>query len=107
MRSSSVARKLKQVGKADSLKANLGTTRLRNGSDAGFLLLDAALKPLYVNAEAGWILFHPEKTPKAKDFSRPPSPKIRTISASGAARGQASLKRGGSFGREDVRLPIL
>src|SRR5260370_3848371 len=86
MRSSSVARKLKQVGKADSLKANLGTTRLRNGSDAGFLLLDAALKPLYVNAEAGGILFHPQKTAEGKGFADQPSSQIPTIAPTGAPR---------------------
>ena len=91
MRSSRVADKVKQVGEADNGRANPNTTRFANRSDAGFLLLDAALKPLYVNAEAGEILFHPERPTNAKDFADQLASKIRTMVANGGSNGRLSL----------------
>ena len=91
MRSSSVARKLKQVGKADSAEANSSTTWLPKRSDTGFLLLNAALKPLYVNPQAEEILFHPERPTKAKDFADQLASKIRTMVTNGRPNGRLSL----------------
>jgi DNA-binding CsgD family transcriptional regulator len=91
MRSSRVANRVKQVGESDNGGANSHATRLANRSDTGFLLLDAALKPLYVNAEAGEILFHPEKPKKAKDFADQLASKIRTMAASEGPSGRLSL----------------
>src|SRR5260370_36191462 len=79
MRSSRVANKVKQVGEADKGRANPNTTRFANRSDTGFLLLDAALKPLYVNAEAGDILFHPEKPTKCTGLAAPMPTKTHTM----------------------------
>jgi len=112
MRSSRVANKAKQVGEADKGRANPNTTRFANRSDTGFLLLDAALKPLYVNAEAGEILFHPEKPTKAKDFADQLASKIRTMVANGGSNGGLSLCKEFLSGRRHylcrffgVRLP--
>jgi len=91
MRSSRVASKVKQVGEANNGRVNSQTTRLANKSDTGFLLLDATLKPLYVNAEAGEILFHPEKPTMAKDFADRLASKLRTIVANGGANGRISV----------------
>ncbi len=91
MRSSRVANKVKQVGEADKGRANPNTTRFANRSDTGFLLLDAALKPLYVNAEAGEILFHPEKPTKAKDLAARLASKIRTIVTNGGSNGRTAV----------------
>ena len=79
MRFRVAANKVKQAGKVDSRGANSNTTRLANRSDTGILLLDAALKPLYVNAEAGEILFYPERPTKTKDFADQLASKIRNI----------------------------
>jgi DNA-binding CsgD family transcriptional regulator len=91
MRSSRLPNKAKQVGEANNGGANLHTTRLANGCGTGFLLLDAALKPLYVNAEAGEILFHAEKPTKAKDFADRLASKIHTIVANGGSNGRISV----------------
>jgi len=69
MRSPQQACKLKQVGNAHSHGTNSKTTRTPNHSDTGFLLLNTALKPLYVNPQAAEILFHPEKPAKSRDFA--------------------------------------
>ena len=91
MRSPGAARKAKQVGEADTKRGNSNTTSLANRPDTGFLLLDATLKPLFVNAEAGEILFHPEKPTKAKDFADQLASKIRTMVANGGSNGGLSL----------------
>src|SRR5260370_19702554 len=72
MRSSRVANKVKQVGEADKGRANPNTTRFANRSDTGFLLLDAALKPLYVNAEAGAYPLYPQQRTKPQRIATPP-----------------------------------
>ncbi len=90
MRSPREAHKVKQVGEADIGGHTSNTTRLANSSGAGFLLLDAAFKPLYVNAEAREILFHPDKPTKVKDFADQLASKIRTIVANGGTNGSIS-----------------
>jgi DNA-binding CsgD family transcriptional regulator len=112
MWSSRVARKVKQLGEADTGGGNSNATRLANRSDTGFLLLDAALKPLYVNPQAEEILFHPEKPTKAKDFADQLASKIRTMFASGGPGGRLSLCKEYLSGRRhyvcrffDVQLP--
>jgi len=93
MHSSRVAEKVKQVGKADSTGADSNTRRLPRRSDTGFLLLNAALKPLYLNPQAEEILFHPERPTKAKDFADQLASKIRTIVASGGPSGKISVRK--------------
>src|SRR5437660_4965409 len=88
MRSPQQARKLKQVGNAQSHGTNSKTTRTPNHSDTGFLLLNTALKPLYVNPQAAEILFHPEKPAKTKDFAEQLASKIRTMVANGGPTGR-------------------
>jgi len=85
------ANRVKQAGKPLTGGFNLKTTDLANRSDIGFLLLDATLRPLYVNAQAGEILFHPERPTKAKDFADQLASKIRTMVASGGPNGRLSL----------------
>ena len=111
MRSSRVADKLKHVGEADNGRANPNITPLVNRSDAGFLLLDAALKPLYVNAEAGEILFHPERPTKTKDFADQLASKVRTIVAYGGSNGASKGRfnggsNGASHGRSNGAISI-
>jgi DNA-binding CsgD family transcriptional regulator len=91
MHSSRVANKVKQVGKGNSAEADSSTMRLPKRSDTGFLLLNAALKPLYVNPQAEEILFHPERPTTAKDFSSQLASKIHTIVASGGPSGKISV----------------
>src|SRR6266446_1203582 len=88
---SQVADKVKQVGKAASTGADSSTRRLPRRSDTGFLLLDAALKPLYLNPQAEEILFHPEKPTKAKDFADQLASKIHTIVTNGESNGRISI----------------
>ena len=52
MRSPQQGRELKQVGKAQNHRTNSKNTRTANQSGTGFLLLNTALKPLYVNSQA-------------------------------------------------------
>ena len=91
MRSYMVANKVKQVGEVDIAGDNSNTTSLASTSAAGFLLLDAALKPLYVNAKAVEILFHSEKPTKGRDFDDQLASKIRTIVANGGPNGSISV----------------
>ncbi len=91
MRSSRVANKVKQVGKADSTEADSSTTRLPKRSDTGFLLLNAALKPLYVNPQGVEILFYPERPTKTKDFADQLASKIRTMVTNGGPSGRISV----------------
>ncbi len=112
MRSFRVANKVKQVSEDDNGGANPNTTRLLNRSDIGFLLLDGALKPLYVSAEAGEILFYPERPTKAKDFADQLASKIHTIVANGGPNGRISICKEFVSGRRhyvcrffEVRLP--
>jgi DNA-binding CsgD family transcriptional regulator len=93
MRSSQVASKLKPCGKADRDGANSIGTHSLDKSDAGFLLLNPALKPLYMNARAAEILFHPDKPDKTKEFADQLASKIRTMVPNGEPGGRASLSR--------------
>ena len=112
MRSSRRANKVKQVGKGDSTGADSSTTRLLKKSDTGFLLLNATLKPLYVNPQAEEILFHPEGPTKAKDFADQLASKIHTIVTNGESNGRISICNAFVSGRRHyqcrffgVRLP--
>ena len=91
MCSSWVANNFKQVSEEDTGGDKSNITPLASRSGAGFLLLDAALKPLYVNAQASEILFHPEKRTKAKDFAEQLASKVRTIVANGGSNGSISV----------------
>jgi DNA-binding CsgD family transcriptional regulator len=91
MHSSRVANKVKQAGKVDSRGANSNTTRLANRSDTGILLLDAALKPLYVSTEAGEILYYPERPTNTKDFADQLVSKIRNIFPNRGPSGRISV----------------
>jgi len=89
MRPSRQASKLKQDDKADGRRVNSNTKRTPNRSaqsDIGFLLLSAALKPLYVSPQAAEILFHPEKPAKSKDFADQLASKVHTMVANGGPR---------------------
>jgi len=88
MRSTQQARKLHQVDKADGPRAVSKATRKPNQPATGFLLLNTALKPLYVNPQATEILFHPEKPAKTKDFAEQLASKIRTMVANGGPTGR-------------------
>ena len=68
MRSSRVASKPQLVGKAVGARANSYGSHSPNLSELGFLLLNAAFKPLYVNKCAAEILLYPEKPRGTKDF---------------------------------------
>ena len=91
MRSSCVANNFKQVSEEDigGDKSNISFLASRSGT--GFLLLDAALKPLYVNPQAEEILFHPERPTKAKDFADQLASKIHTIVTNGESNGRISI----------------
>jgi len=91
VRSSQVASKLKQVGKTDSAEANPDKMRSLNRSEVGFLLLNTALKPLYMNKRAAEILFHPDKPNRMKDFSEQLTARIRTMVANGGSPGKVSV----------------
>ncbi len=91
MRSSRVSNNVKQVSEEEAGWEKSNITPLASRSGPGFLVLDAALKPLYVNAEAGQILFHPEKPTKAKDFADQLASKIRTIVTNGGSNGKISV----------------
>src|SRR5437870_12528027 len=88
MRSPQQACKLKQVGNAYSHGTNSKTSRTPNHSDTGFLLLDTALKPLYVNPQAAEILFPPEKPAKSRDFADDLALKVRAMVINGGAPGR-------------------
>ena len=88
MRSPQQACKLKQVGNAHSHGTNSKTTRTPNHSDTGFLLLNTALKPLYVNPQAAEILFHPEKPAKSRDFADQLALKVRAMVINGGPAGR-------------------
>ena len=90
MRFSRVTSNLKQVGKVDSAGANTNSTRLQNRSGAGFLLLNAALKPLYVNPQAAEILSYPERPTKTKDFADKLASKICKMVTNGGPSGRVS-----------------
>jgi len=90
MRFSRVTSNLKQVGKVDSAGANTNSTRLPNRSDAGFLLLNATLKPLYVNPQAAEILSYPERPTKTKDFADKLASKICKMVTNGGPSGRVS-----------------
>jgi DNA-binding CsgD family transcriptional regulator len=91
MRASLGANRVKQAGKPLTGGFNLNTTDLANRSDTGFLLLDATLTPLYVNAQAGEILLYPERPTEPKDFADQLAAKVRTIVAYGGSNGGISL----------------
>ena len=91
MRSSQGASKPKQVGKVDSAKGNSHKMHSLNQSETGLLLLNTALKPLYMNTLAAEILFHPDKPNKMKDFSERLSAKIRAMVANGGPPGRVSV----------------
>ncbi len=91
MRSSCVANNFKQVSEEDIGGDKSNITPLASTSGTGFLLLDPALKPLYVNPQAEEILFHPEKPTKAKDFADQLASKIRTIVTNGGSNGRISV----------------
>jgi len=80
-----------QVSEEDTGGGKSNIAPLASRSGTGFLLLDAALKPLCVNAEACEILFHPEKPTKAKDFTDQLASKIRTIVTNGGSNGRISV----------------
>jgi len=90
MRFYRVASKVKQVGKVDSAGANTNSTRLQNRSDAGFLLLNAALKPLYVNPQAAEILAYPERPTETKDLADKLASKICNMVTNGGPSGRVS-----------------
>ena len=91
MCSSYLANNVMQVSEEDTGGGKSNIAPLASRSGPGFLVLDAALKPLYVNAEAGQILFHPEKPTKAKDFTDQLASKIRTIVTNGGSNGRISV----------------
>jgi DNA-binding CsgD family transcriptional regulator len=91
MRSSRAASKLQSLSKADSAGSNSNGTRSPDLSETGFLLLNAALKPLYINTRAAEILLHPEKPRKAKDFADQLAPKIRAMVTNGDPSGKISV----------------
>ena len=112
MCSSRVAYKVKHVRKPDSGRDNSNTIPWANTSDTGFVLLNTALKPLYSNAQAGEILFHPEKPTRMKDFNNQLASKIRTMVANGGLSDGLSICREFVSGSRhyvcrlfDVRLP--
>jgi DNA-binding CsgD family transcriptional regulator len=88
---SRVAKKLKQARKADYTRADSNTTAPPNRLDAGFLLLDTTFKPIYVNALATEILFHPEKPGRTKDLAHKLASKIRTMVANGGPGSKVSV----------------
>jgi len=91
MRSSRVANKLQSVSKAGSARANSNGTRSSNLSETGFLLLNAALKPLYINRHAAEILLHPDKPRKTKDVASQLASKIRAMVTNGEPSGRISV----------------
>jgi len=91
MCSSYLANNVMQVSEEDTNGDKSNITPLPSRSGTGFLLLDAGLKPLYVNAEAGEILFHPEMPTKAKDFTDQLASKIRTIVTNRGSNGRISV----------------
>ncbi len=90
MRFYRVANKVKQVGKVDSAGANTNSARLQNRSDAGFLLLNAALKPLYVNPQAAEILSYPDRPTETKDLADKLASKICKMITNGGPSGRVS-----------------
>src|SRR5437660_614347 len=90
MRFYRVANKVKQVGKVDSAGANTNSARLQNRSDAGFLLLNAALKPLYVNPQAAEILCYPDRPTETKDLADKLASKICKMITNGGPSGRVS-----------------
>jgi DNA-binding CsgD family transcriptional regulator len=88
-----LATSVKQVGAAEGAVANSNHTRSANRSDICFLLLNRALKPLYMSAQAAEVLFHPQKASKAKDFVDQLASKIRTLVANGGPSGGAFVCR--------------
>ena len=91
MRSSRAANKHRQHGQTDSAEANPNRMRLLSPSETGFLLLNAALKPLYLNTLAAEILFHPDKPNRMKDFSERLTARIRAMVANGGPPGKISV----------------
>ena len=91
MRSSRVASKLQSVSKAGRAGANSNGTHSPSLSETGFLLLNAALKPLYINTRAAEILFYPEKPGKTKDFADQLASKIRAMVTNGEPSGKISV----------------
>src|SRR6266699_575002 len=92
MCASCVANNGRQVSEEGTGEDKLNIPPFASRSGTGFLLLDAALKPLYFNAEAGEILFHPEKPTKAKGFADQLTSKIRTIVTNGGSNGKISVR---------------
>lgn len=123
MCSSRVAHKVKHVRKANngvhnengrvgSGVDNSNRIPLANTSETGFLLLNAALEPLYANALAGEILFHPEEPSRVKDFADQLASKIRTMITNGGSNAGISICEEFVSGSRhyvcrlfDVRLP--
>jgi DNA-binding CsgD family transcriptional regulator len=62
-----------------------------NPSDAGFVLLNAALEPLYINTCAAEILFHPDAPNRTKDFPDQVASKIRAMVANGGPGDSVSI----------------
>ena len=91
MRSSREASKLQSVSKAGRAGANSNGTHSPSLSETGFLLLNAALKPLYINTRAAEILFYPEKPGKTKDFADQLASKIRAMVTNGEPSGKISV----------------
>ena len=91
MRSSRAGSKLQSVGKAGSAGANSNGTHSPSPSETGFLLLNAALKPLYINTRAAEILLYPEKPGKTKDFADQLASKIRAMVTNGEPSGKISV----------------
>ena len=83
----------KPFGKADSAGSNSNGKHSPNPYNAGFLLIDTALRPLYMNARAAEILFYPEKPSKTKDFAARLASKIRTIVAQGGSDGRTFVTK--------------
>jgi len=90
MRSFRVATKPKQAGKANSAGSASNNTSSPNRSETGFLLLNDALKPLYMNARAVEILLHPEDPNGTKDIAKQLASKIRAMVANGRPHGEIS-----------------
>jgi DNA-binding CsgD family transcriptional regulator len=107
MRSSRLANKLKQDGKRDSGEASPNKMRLLNRSETGFLLLNAALEPLYMNTRAAEILFHPDKPNRMKDFSNQLTARIRTMIANGGPPSGVSVCREFLSGRRHYVCQLL
>jgi len=111
-RSSRVASKGQLVGKAVGVRANSHGTHSPSLSEVGFLLLNAALKPLYVNTRAAEILFYPAKPRTTKDFADQLVAKICTKVAKEGRDGKVSVCKEFLSGSRryvcrifDVRMP--